>query len=138
MKKTMAIVMAVMLASLLFVFVQALRIHVAFNLPERILQMLPYLLTLAMLPEPVRMIRSAMRSIALFSPDEAIIDDIRARTGKVLEGYPFDPVFYDVTMTGRRLWVSIYFTTSHDLISFTELELANAQMLSELQTASWS
>ena len=91
------------------------------------------LLTLAMLPEPVRMIRSAMRSIALFSPDEAIIDDIRARTGKVLEGYPFDPVFYDVTMTGRRLWVSIYFTTSHDLISFTELELANAQMLSELQ-----
>ena len=47
MKKTMAIVMAVMLASLLFVFVQALRIHVAFNLPERILQMLPYLLTLA-------------------------------------------------------------------------------------------
>lgn len=49
MKKTMAIVMAVMLASLLFVFVQALRIHVAFNLPERILQMLPYLLTLAML-----------------------------------------------------------------------------------------
>ena len=48
MKKTMAIVMAVMLASLLFVFVQALRIHVAFNLPERILQMLPYLLTLAM------------------------------------------------------------------------------------------
>ena len=41
MKKTMAIVMAVMLASLLFVFVQALRIHVAFNLPERILQMIP-------------------------------------------------------------------------------------------------
>ena len=36
MKKTIAIVMAVMLASLLFVFVQALRIHVAFNLPERI------------------------------------------------------------------------------------------------------
>lgn len=33
MKKTMAIVMAVMLASLLFAFAQALRIHVAFNLP---------------------------------------------------------------------------------------------------------
>ena len=49
MKKTMAIVMAVMLASLLFVFVQALRIHVAFNLPERILPMLPYLLPLALL-----------------------------------------------------------------------------------------
>lgn len=45
MKKTIAIVMA----SLLFVFAQALRIHVAFNLPERILQMLPYLLTLAVL-----------------------------------------------------------------------------------------
>ena len=102
-------------------------------LMERINREMNGQLTLAMLPDPVRMIRSAMRSIALFSPDEAIIDDIRARTGKVLEGYTFDPVFYDVTMTGRRLWVSIYFTTSHDLISFTELELANAQMLSELQ-----
>lgn len=38
-----------LLASLLFAFAQALRIHVAFNLPERILQMLPYLLTLAVL-----------------------------------------------------------------------------------------
>ena len=38
-----------LLASLLFAFAQALRINVAFNLPERILQMLPYLLTLAVL-----------------------------------------------------------------------------------------
>lgn len=38
-----------MLASLLFAFAQALRINVDFYLPERILQMLPYLLTLAVL-----------------------------------------------------------------------------------------
>lgn len=38
-----------MLASLLFAFAQALRIQVDFNLPERILQMVPYLLTLAVL-----------------------------------------------------------------------------------------
>lgn len=38
-----------MLASLLFAFAQALRIQVEFNLPERILQMVPYLLTLAVL-----------------------------------------------------------------------------------------
>lgn len=38
-----------MLASLLFAFAQALRINVEFNLPERILQMVPYLLTLLVL-----------------------------------------------------------------------------------------
>lgn len=38
-----------MLASLLFAFAQALRIQVEFNLPERILQMVPYLLTLTVL-----------------------------------------------------------------------------------------
>ena len=38
-----------LLASLLFAFAQALRINVEFNVPERILQMIPYLLTLAVL-----------------------------------------------------------------------------------------
>lgn len=38
-----------LLASLLFAFAQALRINVDFNLPERILQMIPYLLTLLVL-----------------------------------------------------------------------------------------
>ena len=48
------------------------------------------LLTLAILPEPVRMIRSAMRSIALFSPDEAIIDDTPAPVlGKGARRIPF-------------------------------------------------
>ena len=38
-----------MLASLLFAFAQALRINVDFALPQRILQMVPYLLTLLVL-----------------------------------------------------------------------------------------
>lgn len=38
-----------LLASLLFAFAQALRINVEFNVPERILQMIPYLLTLIVL-----------------------------------------------------------------------------------------
>ncbi len=38
-----------LLASLLFAFAQALRINVEFAVPERILQMIPYLLTLAVL-----------------------------------------------------------------------------------------
>ena len=96
-------------------------------------QIVAIVLCLCMMPEPVKMIEESFRSLMMFSPDETIIEDIKTRTGKVLEAYPFVPVFYDITTTGRRLWISIYFTTQHDLMSFTELEVADALLKKELQ-----
>lgn len=91
-------------------------------------QIVAIILAVLMLPGPIRMIIEAFRSILLFSPDEDIINDIKEKTGKVLNDYQFDPVFYDITTTGRRIWISIYFTTRIDTMLFTELELANRQL----------
>ncbi|NBK97857.1 MAG: iron transporter [Erysipelotrichia bacterium] len=96
-------------------------------------QVVAIILALFMLPEPIRMVVDALRSIVLFSPDDEMIEDIKERTKKVLLNYQFDPVFYDITKTGRRIWVSIYFTTSHDTMSFIELELANKELLDSLK-----
>lgn len=91
-------------------------------------QIIAIVLASLMLPEPVKMIVEAFRSIVLFSPADETLEDIKEKTGKVLEHYPYDPVFYDITRTGRRLWVSIYFTTRVDMMSFTELELVNREL----------
>ena len=96
-------------------------------------QIVAIILCLCMLPEPLKMIEESFRSLFLFSPGEDIIEDIKQRTGKILDSYPFNPVFYDITTTGRRLWISIYFTPQHDLMSFTELEVADALLKKELQ-----
>ena len=37
-------------------------------------------------------------------------------------------MFYDITTTGRKLWISIYFTTKVDAMSYTELEVANREL----------
>lgn len=95
-------------------------------------QIIAIILAAFMLPEPIKMVVEAFKNIVLFSPDDEMIEDIKERTGRVLEEYQYNPVFYDITKTGRRLWVSIYFTTSHDTMSFTELELANKELLNSL------
>lgn len=97
-------------------------------------QIVAIILAAFMLPEPIRMVIDAFKSIILFSPNDEMISDIKERTGKILDNYQYDPVFYDITTTGRRIWVSIYFTTTHDSMSFTELELANREMLASLKS----
>lgn len=91
-------------------------------------QIVAIVLAALMLPEPIKMIIEALRSIVLFSPDDETIEDIKDKTAQVLKGYQYEPVFYDITRTGRRLWVSIYFTTNVDLMSFTELEILNREL----------
>ena len=75
----------------------------------------------------------SIRNIVLFSPDDEMIQDIKDRTKIVLDAYQFDPVFYDITKTGRRIWISIYFTTKVDTMSFTEISLVNKQLLDALK-----
>ncbi len=62
-----------------------------------------------MLPESIKVLWSAVRDIFLFSPDKEFMNEIKTLCGPVLEQYRFSPVFFDITRTGRHLWVAIYF-----------------------------
>lgn len=96
-------------------------------------QIVAILLAALMLPEPCRMVVDAFRSIILFSPDDETIEDIKEKAGSVLEKTQYIPVFYDITRTGRRIWISIYFTTRVDTMSFTEVAFVNEKLLEALQ-----
>ena len=64
----------------------------------------------------------------LLSPDEEEVTKIKHISSSILNNYPYDPVFYDITTTGRKMWISIYFTTRVDTMSFTELEVAKSRI----------
>ena len=91
-------------------------------------QIVAIVLALTMMKEPIQMIGQSFRSLMLLSPDEKEVNQVKEISEKVLKNYPYDSVFYDITTTGRKMWISIYFTTRIDTMSFTELEVANREL----------
>ena len=58
--------------------------------------------SLGMMKEPIQMIGESFRSLMLLSPDEKEVANIKNISSSVLDNYPYDPVFYDITTTGRK------------------------------------
>ena len=78
-----------------------------------------------MLPENIQLLSRAFRDIFLFPPDHACVEEIKALCCPILEQYHFDPVFFDITKTGRHLWVAIYFQIQAGSLAVRELSEAS-------------
>lgn len=75
-----------------------------------------------MLPESILMLIKAMRSMFLFAPEEEIIEKVKVISNDILKASEFNAEFFDITYTGRRLWVAIYFSTEQEFISVNKLK----------------
>lgn len=88
-------------------------------------QIVAVLVILFMLPENIQLLSRAFRDIFLFPPDQACVEEIKALCCPILEQYHFDPVFFDITKTGRHLWVAIYFQIQAGSLAVRELSEAS-------------
>lgn len=88
-------------------------------------QIIAVLVILFMLPENIQLLSRAFRDIFLFPPDQACVEEIKALCCPILEQYHFDPVFFDITKTGRHLWVAIYFQIQAGSLAVRELSEAS-------------
>ena len=79
-----------------------------------------------MLPESVKVLWSAIQDIFLFSPDEALMDEIKALCEPILTEHRFLPVFFDITRTGRHLWIAVYFQIEGGSLAVSALSRASA------------
>ena len=70
-----------------------------------------------MLPESIKVLWGAVKDVFLFSPDEAYMEEVKAICNPVLEQHHFKPVFFDITKTGRHLWVAVYFQIESDSLN---------------------
>ncbi len=72
-------------------------------------QIVAVIVMVFMLPESIKVLWGAVKDIFLFSPDQSCIEEVKSFCNPVLEKYQFFPVFFDITKTGRHLWVAVYF-----------------------------
>lgn len=91
-------------------------------------QIIAIVVMIFMVPETIKMLVSAFRELFLFSPKQKTVDRIKEISGKILENYSFTPVFYDISRTGRKMWVSIYFQVEMDSICVKYIQEANKSL----------
>ena len=91
-------------------------------------QIIAVLVMVFMLPESVKMLWSSVRDIFLFSPDEELVEQIKQICTESMEDYAFSPVFFDITRTGRHLWVAVYFMVSSATLAVKQLKKATEEV----------
>lgn len=91
-------------------------------------QIIAVLVMVFMLPESVKMLWSSVRDIFLFSPDEELVEQIKQICTESMEDYAFSPVFFDITRTGRHLWIAVYFKVSSATLAVKQLKKATEEV----------
>ena len=86
------------------------------------------LIVVGMLPENVKMLIGAIRDVFLFPPDDEITEQVKSLCQETLDEYHFEPLFYDVTRTGRHLWISVYFTIRGNILNLRALRDASSTL----------
>lgn len=87
-------------------------------------QVIAVVVMIFVLPESVKVLWKAIKDVFLFSPEETKMDEIKRLCNPILKKYQFLPIFYDVTKTGRHLWIAIYFQIEAESMAIKDLEHA--------------
>lgn len=88
-------------------------------------QVVAVLIVLLMLPETLKMLWAAIKDVFLFAPDAATVNEIKALCHETLDKNQFEASFFDITRTGRCLWVAIYFTIQDNCLCVEKLKSAS-------------
>lgn len=91
------------------------------------------LVNLALIREPLSMLRENLHDLLLFAPEKEIMDDLREKVTKHLEGSSYQETFLDVVKTGRMFWIGIYFTPKTDEIRFSEIRSLVRELSEDLR-----
>lgn len=86
-------------------------------------QIIAVVLSLIMLPVPIRTVMTGLRDLSLLPPEEETIDKIKEIIVPVLDAYGYDKLYFDIVRTGRKLWISVYITFDRDEISISRFKI---------------
>lgn len=97
-------------------------------------QIVAVIIMVFMLPESMKVLWRAIKDIFLFSPGKELVEKIKILCNPIMEQYHFKPVFYDITKTGRHLWIAVYFQIETDVLAMKDLATA-LKSVNEVVTA---
>lgn len=95
-------------------------------------QIIAILIAIVMLPQPFKMIKESLKSIALFAPDKEIVDEIKAICEDVFDAYAYNITFYDIIQTGRKVWIQVYITSEVNMMNITQLQSIHQKVEEQL------
>ena len=95
-------------------------------------QIIAIILSIFMLPTPVKAIVTGLRDIFLIAPEEETVNEIRSIIDPLLFEHGYTDLYYDIVRTGRKLWISVYITFDKDTISLVILRQIQSQIIKAL------
>lgn len=84
-------------------------------------QIIAIMIAVIMLPQPLRMIRQSIKELVLFAPKKEIVDQVKQISEALFKDYAYESEFYDVVLTGRKLWIEIYITSKTNTLDIRHL-----------------
>lgn len=112
----------------------SLGMAIAFFLPsiitaEGFQRIVPYLdqiitivLSLIVIPVPLKAVITGFRDLFLIPPEEEIIDEIKGTIEPILSRYGFDKTYYEIVRTGRKLWIKTFIAFEKDTLYLSKFK----------------
>ncbi len=95
-------------------------------------QLITIVLSMIMLPVPVKAVVTGIRDLMLIPPEEEIVQDIKRTVEPILSEYHYTEIYHEIVKTGRKLWISTYITLEKDEVSLLKFQIAQAKCIEAL------
>ena len=92
-------------------------------------QIITVVLSLIMIPTPIRTIITGIRDLMLIPPEEETVNDIKETIEPIIGVYGHKNLYYDIVRTGRKLWISVYITFDKDIVSLSKFKIMQDQCI---------
>ncbi len=97
-------------------------------------QIVAVLVMVFMLPESIKMLWDSIKDVFLFSPDEDTVNKIKDICTDIMSQNNFNPVFFDITRTGRHMWIAVYFEIYDDYLKIDDLKITTDKINQKIST----
>ena len=95
-------------------------------------QIITIVLSMFMLPAPIRMVISGLRDLLLLPPDQETVQNIHQIVEQSLLGTNYSQIQHEIVKTGRKLWISTYITLEKDEVSLLKFQQAQCRCIEAL------
>lgn len=95
-------------------------------------QLIAIVLSVCMLPAPIKAVVSGVRDLFLLPPEQETVEHIRSTVTPILQEEGYGDLYFDIVKTSRKLWISVYVTFHKDLVSISKFASLQKQIIYEL------
>ena len=94
--------------------------------------MITIVLSMVMIPVPIKTVVTGIRDLLLISPEEETVQDIKGLVEPIIRESNCSDLYFEIVRTGRKLWISAYITLDKDELSVRKFKMLQARCIAAL------